>query len=107
MADLRDGEPDLLFPGLAGFYAAVSDLWYPMIRITGACLLVFGWEKIHAGLGPITVEMVRMGFAPTAAFAAVDIFLETFAAACIMLCLFTHFFAPATAIMMALIVSSS
>ncbi len=27
-------DPKLIFPGLAGFYAAVSDLWFPMIRIT-------------------------------------------------------------------------
>ena len=104
MAELRDGEPKLLFPGLAGFYAGVSDLWYPMLRITvGACLFVHGWAKIHAGLGAITTEMVHMGFAPAAGFAAVDMFLETVGAACVVLGLFTRFFAAAIAIEMALI----
>ena len=28
-----NSEPKLIFPGLAGFYASVSDLWYPMIRV--------------------------------------------------------------------------
>ena len=36
-----------LLPGLAGFYAAVSDLWYPMIRVTaGGCLLYHSWGKL-------------------------------------------------------------
>ena len=34
-------EPKLLFPGLAGFYAAVSDLWYPMIRVAAGGFLLF------------------------------------------------------------------
>src|SRR6266550_2810982 len=33
------GEPKLIFPGLAGFYAAVSDLWYPMIRFAIGAIL--------------------------------------------------------------------
>jgi hypothetical protein len=42
----RSGEPKLLFPGLAGFYASVSDLWYPLIRIAaGAILFTHGWAS--------------------------------------------------------------
>jgi putative oxidoreductase len=100
----RTGEPKLLFPGLAGFYEAVSDLWYPMIRITvGACLFVHGWIKLHAGLAVITAAMVKSGFAPAAAFAAAAMFLETVGAACVVLGLFTRFFAAAIAVEMALI----
>jgi uncharacterized membrane protein YphA (DoxX/SURF4 family) len=47
----RTGEPKLIFPGLARFYAAVSDLWYPMIRFAiGAILFMHGYAKI-ANLG--------------------------------------------------------
>ena len=45
------GEPKLIFPGLAGFYASVSDLWYPMIRFAiGAILFMHGYFKL-ANLG--------------------------------------------------------
>ena len=44
------GEPKLLFPGLAGFYEAVSDLWYPMIRVAiGAILFMHGYAKLARG----------------------------------------------------------
>lgn len=98
------GEPKLLFPGLAGFYAAVSDLWYPLIRITvGGCLFVIGWGKLHAGAAPLAAAMTKYGFMPGIAFAYAAIFLESVGAACIVLGLFTRFFAAALAIEMALI----
>jgi putative oxidoreductase len=97
-------EPKLLFPGLAGFYASVSDLWYPLIRITvGACLFTHGWGKLHSGVGHIAASMVKSGFVPGSAFALAAIFLETVAAAGVALGLFTRFFAAAIAIEMALI----
>ena len=34
-------EPKLLIPGLAGFYAIVSDLWYPMVRVFAGGLLLY------------------------------------------------------------------
>jgi hypothetical protein len=33
MGTTASEEPKLIFPGLAGFYASMSDLWYPMIRV--------------------------------------------------------------------------
>ena len=50
MAGLTSSEPKLLFPGLAGFYAAVSDLWYPLIRADGRRLLY-----LRARLGQVDV----------------------------------------------------
>ena len=50
------------FRGSAGFYATVSDLWYPMIRVTaGGCLLYHGWGKLMSGATPITAAMARNG----------------------------------------------
>ena len=98
------GEPKLMFPGLAGFYAAVSDLWYPMIRIVaGACLYAHVWPKFHAGPAVIAGSMVKSGFNPGVFFAYAAMFLESVGATCIIVGLFTRFFAAALAIEMALI----
>jgi putative oxidoreductase len=99
-----DNEPSLLFPGLAGFYESVSNLWYPLIRITtGAILFTHGWTKLHSGAAAVTGFFVRNHFPAPAAFAYVGIFLETVGAICIVLGLFTRFFAAAIAIQMAVI----
>ncbi len=89
-------EPKLYFPGLAGFYASVSDLWYPLIRITaGVSLFTHGWVKFNGGVAGF---MAKSGFAPPTAFAYGAIFLETVGAVCIAAGLFTRFFAAALAI---------
>ena len=42
-----NSEPKLIFSGLAGFYASVSDLWYPMIRFAiGAILFMHVYFKV-------------------------------------------------------------
>jgi putative oxidoreductase len=100
----RSGEPKLLFPGLAGFYASVSDLWYPLIRIAaGAILFTHGWGKLHAGTGGTTGLLTKIGFVAPGGFAYVVLFLETVGAICIVLGLFTRVFAAAIAIQMAVI----
>jgi putative oxidoreductase len=97
-------EPKLLFPGLAGFYAAVSDLWYPMIRVTvGALLFYHGWGKLVGGVGPVAASFAKGGFVPATPLAFLIVFLETVGAAAIILGLFTRFFAAAIAIEMAAI----
>jgi putative oxidoreductase len=97
-------EPKLIFPGLAGFYASVSDLWYPMIRIAaGGFLLYHGWGKLMAGAAPLAAAMVKNGIEPHTAAAYIVICLETVGAAAIILGLFTRVFAAAIAIEMAVI----
>lgn len=97
---MREGEPKLLVPGLAGFYAAVADLWYPMIRIaTGAILFVHGWVKLTGpGFTGVSGYMAKIGLVPGAFFGGAAIFLETVGCICIILGLFTRFFAAALAI---------
>lgn len=100
----RAAEPKLLFPALAGFYDAVSDIWYPLIRITaGACLYPHVWSKLHNGPATVAAFMAKAGFVPGSFFAYSAIFLETVGATCIIIGLFTRFFAAALAIEMALI----
>ncbi|HVZ51785.1 MAG TPA: DoxX family protein [Pseudolabrys sp.] len=104
MLGSHSAEPKLFFPGLAGFYATVSDLWYPMLRITaGATLFMHGWAKLHSGAAPVIGSMVKAGLTPPTAFAYFTIFLETVGAICIVLGLFTRLFAAAIAIEMAII----
>jgi putative oxidoreductase len=97
----RSGDPKLLFPGLAGFYESVSDLWYPMIRIiAGAPLFIHVWPKLMNPSGTIAF-MAKAGFSSFFVYAA--IFLETVGALCVIIGLFTRFFAAALAIEMAVI----
>jgi putative oxidoreductase len=105
MDGTRAGEPRLIFPGLAGFYNAVSDLWYPMLRITaGGFILAFhGYPKVMAGMGAVAGNMTRMGFQPPTLFAYITVFMETIGALCIVLGLGTRFFAAAMAIEFAII----
>ncbi len=95
------GEPKLLFPGLAGFYAAVSDLWYPMIRIAiGAILFMHGYAKVaNAGIAKVAGNFAMNYGLPMPTFLAyAAVFLETVGAICIIVGLFTRFFAAAIAI---------
>ena len=103
-APMDRGEPKLLIPGLANFYEAVSSLWYPMLRIVAAApLFVHAWPKLHNGPAAVAVTMAKAGFVPGLFFAHAAIFLETVGATCVILGLFTRFFAAALAIEMACI----
>ncbi len=99
MADTT-GTPRLVFPGLAGFYESVSDLWYPMIRIAiGAILFMHGWIKVTGGgLTGVSGYFAKQGMEPAVAFAIAAMFLETIGAICVAIGLFTRFFAAAIAI---------
>ncbi|MBX9774559.1 MAG: DoxX family protein [Xanthobacteraceae bacterium] len=97
----RKGEPQLLFPGLAGFYGAVSDLWYPMIRISiGIILFMHGYFKLaNAGIAKVAANFGTNYGLPMPTFLAyAAVFLETVGAICIVIGLFTRFFAAAIAI---------
>ena len=89
----------LLIPALAPVYRCVSDLSYPLVRIAvGAPMLVHGVSKLMSGPGPVIASMERIGAHPAEAAAYLVIFLETFGALCIILGLFTRFFAAALCI---------
>jgi putative oxidoreductase len=97
-------EPKLLFPGLAGFYAAVSDLWYPMIRITAGALLAYhGWDHLTRGFSPLAAGFAKNGYLLPTAMAVAVFFLETVGAVGVIVGLFTRFFAAGIAIQLAFI----
>jgi putative oxidoreductase len=91
--------PKLIVPQLKEFYASVDALWYPMIRIvTGAILFMHGWAKLKVGVVGVTGYFAKNGFEPAVFFAYSAIFLETVGALCVVVGLFTRFFAAALAI---------
>jgi putative oxidoreductase len=95
----RAGKPALLFPGLAGFYDWAYEYSYLIIRVAaGAILFVHGWLKFNAGLTPVVGAMTKNGFFPAELFAGAAMFLETVGAICIVIGLFTRFFAAAISI---------
>ena len=94
------GEPKLIFPGLAGFYASVSDLWYPMIRFAiGAILFMHGYFKVaNIGVARVAASFGTYGLPMPTFLAYAAVFLETVGCICIAIGLFTRFFAAALAI---------
>jgi putative oxidoreductase len=100
--DARTEKTALIFPGLAGFYASVQPVTYTLLRVViGYILFMHGWAKVTgAGLAGISAYMAKQGLEPGAVFAVAAIFLETIGAICIILGLFTRFFAAALAVEM-------
>ena len=96
------GDTKLMYPGLAGFYASWRDISYTLVRVAiGYILFMHGWGKVTgAGLAGIGGFMSKNGLEPGVAFAGAAMFLETVGAACIVIGLFTRFFAAALAIEM-------
>ncbi len=96
------GNTKLIYPGLAGFYASWGDIAYTLVRVViGYILFMHGWGKVTgAGLAGISGFMAKNGLEPGVAFAGAAMFLETVGAACLVIGLFTRFFAAALAIEM-------
>jgi putative oxidoreductase len=90
----------LMFPGLAGFYATWRDIAYTLLRVViGYILFMHGWVKVSsAGVAGVSAFMAKQGLEPAMAFALAAMFLETVGALCVLIGLFTRFFAAALAI---------
>jgi putative oxidoreductase len=106
-------ESRLIIPQLAFFYEHTPGLSWLIVRLTaGGMLLVHGLMKampmIEKGLAA-TLEayaaniLARRAIEPALPLAYAVFFLETFGAICVMLGLFTRFFAAAIAIQFAII----
>ncbi|MGE5163864.1 MAG: DoxX family protein [Sphingobacteriales bacterium] len=97
------GTNRLVFPSLAGFYVTSNEIGYALLRIvTGAILFVHGWGKVHTGITGVSASMAKMGLVPGFFFGGAAIFLETLGAFCLVLGLFTRFFAAALVVEMAI-----
>src|ERR1700694_6245560 len=98
------GETKLIFPGLAGFYGSWHDISYTLVRvIVGYIFFMHGWGKITgAGVAGVSTYMANQGLEPGALFALAAMFLEAVGGICIIIGLFTRFFAAALALEMAI-----
>jgi putative oxidoreductase len=97
-------EPRLLIPALAPFYSFAREISWPLIRLTvGGTLLVHGINRSMIPLSRAAEEMAKSGLEPAMLFAVFALINETVGAVCIMLGLFTRFFAATIAIEFAMI----
>jgi putative oxidoreductase len=106
-------EPRPVIPSLSGFYAHSRDLAWLVVRLTaGGMLLVHGIQKVtpmaEKGFAATIAafasgSLARRGIEPALPLAYVVFALETIGAICIILGLFTRFFAAAIAIQFAII----
>ena len=106
MTVLQSREPTPVIPALAPLYKVLPDLSYLLVRVSaGGLLLTHGIIKIltttvaaHAA-----GAFARRGIEPALPLAYLVWFIETVGAVCIILGLFTRFFAAAAAIELAVI----
>jgi putative oxidoreductase len=95
------GEPRPVIQPLAAFYSQSRDLAWLVVRLTaGGMLLVHGITKLMTS--SVTAfaanSLARRGIEPALPLAYIVWFLETIGAICIMLGLFTRFFALAVGV---------
>ena len=95
-------EPKLFIPALKPFYDAVRPLSWLVIRVAvGWNLFVHGYNKIMVGPSDAFLKgFADLGFNPPLLFYWSSFFIELLGGVCIMLGLFTRFFAAAAAIEM-------
>lgn len=96
------GEAKLLYPGLAGFYSQWNDIAYTLVRIViGLIYVMHVTGKFKAGAAAVAANtMAKNGLEPAIGFAYAAMFLESVGGACLIIGLFTRFFAAALAIEM-------
>jgi putative oxidoreductase len=99
---MAGSQPKLIYPGLAGFYASWEPIAYTLVRvIVGIMFIMHVQGKLHAGPAAVAANfMGKNGLEPAILFAYAAIFLESVGGACIIIGLFTRFFAAALAIEM-------
>jgi len=99
------GQPKLLVPQLQPFYRWVEPLSWALIRITAGLMLIpHGWPKLMMGVtATANMALVKRGIEPAMLVAYIVWINETLGAICIILGLFTRFFAASIAIEMAVI----
>ena len=94
-------ETKLVFPGLAGFYASVGDIAFTFMRIVvGVMFLMHVSIKYKIGAGAVAANiMAKNGLQPALGFAYAAMALETIGGVCLIIGLFTRFFAATNGIL--------
>src|SRR6476659_5043017 len=98
------GDAQLLYPGLSDFYTTWSDISYTLVRIVvGVIMIMHVLGKFKLGAGAVAANvMAKNGLEPSVAFAYAAMFLEAVGGVCLIIGLFTRFFAAALAVEMAI-----
>jgi putative oxidoreductase len=98
-------KPKLLLPFLQPFYDLVVPLSWPLIRVTvGGTMLAHGYARLFGPpLAAAAAEFAKNGYQPALLVAYIVFINETIGAVCVMLGLFTRFFAASIAIELAVI----
>ncbi|MBX6328995.1 MAG: DoxX family protein [Pseudolabrys sp.] len=98
------GQTRLLFPELAKFYEATAPIADALVRIVlGIMFLMHVSGKYKVGAAAVAANiMAKNGLEPALAFAYAAIILETVGGVCLIIGLFTRFFAAALAVEMAI-----
>ena len=93
-------ETKLLFPSLAGFYETMLPIAGTFVRvIVGVMFLMHVSGKFAAGPAAVAANtLARNGIEPALMWAYVIMFLESVGGLCLIIGLFTRFFAAALAI---------
>jgi len=96
------GDTKLIYPGLAGFYATMMPIAGTLVRvIVGIMFVMHVWGKFNAGSPAIAANvMAKNGLEPALMWAYFIMFLESVGGVCLIIGLFTRFFAAALAIEM-------
>jgi putative oxidoreductase len=99
---MANGQARLLYPGLAGFYENMLPIAETLVRIVvGVMFLMHVSGKFTVGPGAVAANvMAKNGLEPAVLWAYIIIFLESVGGVCLIIGLFTRFFAAALAIEM-------
>ena len=99
---MPNSETKLLFPGLAGFYETMLPIAGTFVRvIVGVMFLMHVSVKFKAGVAAVAANtLAKNGIEPALMWAYVIMFLESVGGICLIIGLFTRFFAAALAIEM-------
>jgi len=97
-----NSETKLFFPGLRGFYEAMFPVAGTFVRVVvGIMFVVHVMGKFHAGPAAVAANaLAKNGLEPALLWAYVIMFLESVGGICLIVGLFTRFFAAALAIEM-------
>jgi putative oxidoreductase len=92
-------ENKLIFPGLAGFYESMLPIAATLVRIVvGIMFLMHVTAKFNNGPAAFAGYLSKNGLEPSLLLAYVVIFFESVGGFCVLIGLFTRFFAAALAI---------
>jgi putative oxidoreductase len=99
---VAEGKTKLLYPGLAGFYETMLPVAATFVRIiVGIMFLTHVSVKFHIGPDAVAANiMAKNGIEPALLWAYVVMALEVAGGICLIIGLFTRFFAAALAIEM-------